>query len=150
MTEKELSEQHKAEVKPAQYYLEKVKQLGEDQSVHYNCAQKVIIPFAKECGISEEKAFALGMHFGGGMKMGSVCGTIAGAAMVIGMMGGGNQEYQTFLAAMKKNHDGDVDCAVLLRKNAEAGGDRRTHCDAMINEAVENIVKCMGRAVTEI
>ncbi|MCD8299743.1 MAG: C-GCAxxG-C-C family protein [Clostridiales bacterium] len=124
-------------------YLEKAGQLRADRTVHYNCAQAVIIPFAKECGISENKAFALGMHFGGGMKMGSICGAVAGAAMVIGMMGGGDQEYQAFLRAMKEHHGDKLDCAVLLRKNAEAGGGRKTHCDGMIYEAIENIVNCL-------
>ena len=66
---------------------EKLEALRADTSVHYNCCQSVLIPFCRECGISEETAYRLGSQFGGGMKMGSVCGAVTGALMVLGMTG---------------------------------------------------------------
>ena len=73
---------------------EKLEALRADTSVHYNCCQSVLIPFCRECGISEETAYRLGSQFGGGMKMGSVCGAVTGALMVLGMTGAG--EERTF------------------------------------------------------
>ena len=69
---------------------EKLEALRADTSVHYNCCQSVLIPFCRECGISEETAYRLGSQFGGGMKMGSVCGAVTGALMVLGMTGPSN------------------------------------------------------------
>ena len=45
---------------------EKLEALRADTSVHYNCCQSVLIPFCRECGISEETAYRLGSQFGGG------------------------------------------------------------------------------------
>ena len=41
-----------------------------------------------------------------------------------------------------------IDCADLLRANAEAGGQRKPHCDALVYEMVqyvENVLKEKGR-----
>ena len=125
-------------------YLERTQRLREDPTIHYNCAQTVIATFAAECGINQGKACQLGTFFGSGMRMAATCGAITGALMVIGMMGGGDAEYKAFMKLMRDNHDGLTDCAALLKLNAERGGEKRTHCDAMVFDAVENVVKVMG------
>ncbi len=125
-------------------YIEQAHQLRSDPLVHYNCAQAVTIPFAKGCGLSEEQAAALATHFGGGMKMGSVCGAITGGAMVLGLLGASDEQYRAFLQAMRAQHDDVVTCAELLQKNAEMGGNRKTHCNGMIDEAIEAIIDVMG------
>ena len=40
---------------------------------------------------------------------------------------------------IKENHGGLINCAELLKANAEAGGQKKPHCDAMIREAIELI-----------
>ena len=125
-------------------YNDRVRQLRADPAVHYNCAQSVIIAFAAECGINQGKACQLGAHFGSGMKMAATCGAITGALMVIGMMGGGDAEYKAFMKLMREGHDGLTDCASLLKLNAERGGEKRTHCDAMVHGAVDAVVQVMG------
>ncbi len=125
-------------------YLERAKRLRTDPSVHYNCAQAVTMTFADACGIDEEKACQLGAHFGSGMKMGAGCGAITGGLMAIGMMGGEQPQYAAFMKAMRENHGGLVNCRDLLRKNAETGTPQKIHCDSMVYEAVENVVKVMG------
>ncbi len=122
-------------------YIERAHQLRSDPFVHYNCAQAVTIPFAQECGLSEEQAANLATHFGGGMKMGSVCGAITGGAMVLGLLGASNEQYNAFLQAMRAQHEGMVTCAELLQKNAEMGGDRKAHCDGMIDEAIKAVLE---------
>ena len=52
-------------------YIEKAKELRAITDVHYNCAQSVLVPFAKEMGMTEEQAYNLGYNFGAGMKRGS-------------------------------------------------------------------------------
>ncbi len=120
--------------------------LRRDPEVHYNCAQSVLIPFAGSCGISEEKAFQLGSNFGSGMKMGGCCGAITGGLMVIGMCGGSQQQVQTFMSSMRAKHDNLVNCADLLRKNAQEGGDKKTHCDRLVYDAIDSVTTTLGPA----
>lgn len=69
-------------------YMEKAKELRADTGRHYNCAQSVLIPFAADAGIDEEAAFRVAANFGGGMKMGSVCGAVTGGLMALGLRPG--------------------------------------------------------------
>ena len=69
-------------------YVKRAEQFRNDPSIHYNCAQAVLVAYAAECGISEGKAFQMGEHFGGGMRMAATCGAITGGLMVLGMLGG--------------------------------------------------------------
>lgn len=124
-------------------YLQRAMELRADKSVHYNCAQSVIIPFAARCGITEEQANRLGTHFGSGMKMASTCGAITGALMVIGLLGGGDKEYRAFME-LERQHHGKLDCASLLKANQEQGGEKKSHCDGMVLEAVELVTQVMG------
>ena len=62
--------------------------------------------------------------------------------MVIGLLGGG-EEYRAFMTAMKQNHEGMTNCGDLLKKNAELVN-KKPHCDGMVHEAVENVVKVRG------
>ena len=49
-----------------------------------NCSQAVLLAFAEDFGLDEEKAAALAVPFGGGMsKQGKTCGCLSGALMVI-------------------------------------------------------------------
>lgn len=51
-----------------------------------NCSQAVLLAFAKEYSLDEEKAIAISVPFGGGMsKQGKTCGCLSGALMVIGL-----------------------------------------------------------------
>ena len=38
---------------------------------------------------------------------------------------------------IKEKHEGMIYCADLLRVNAERGGERKPHCDALVYEMVE-------------
>lgn len=128
----------------ANKYTENALRFRRDASVHHNCAQAVIETFADECGLTQEQAFRLGAHFGGGMKMGSVCGAITGGLMVIGLLGGDEQCRKDFTDAMRQNHEGMTDCRDLLRKNAETGTPKSEHCDGLVCEAVECVMRVMS------
>lgn len=119
-------------------YVDEAKRLRGITEVHYNCAQSVIVPFAKDAGISEELAMKMGVNFGAGMHRASVCGAITGGLMALGLMG---MDDKTTLAEyyrrLKERHEGCLDCADLLRINKEKGQEKKPHCDGMVYECVE-------------
>lgn len=130
-------------------YLERARAIRSDKTVHYNCAQAVVLAFAEDFGISRETACDMTAHFGSGMRMGSVCGAISGALMVLGFAGMTDPADASYLLnTIKEAHGGLYECRDLLRKNAERGGDRKQHCDGMVFEAVElleQMLKGRGR-----
>lgn len=114
--------------------------LRNDPTVHYNCAQSVLIPFAEDMGITREQANALALNFGGGMGCASVCGAITGALMA---MGGLNlpQEKRLELLRQFRTANGDIDCAALLKAAADRGEPRKVHCDRMVAECLDFVCK---------
>lgn len=51
----------------------------------YNCAQAVVMTFAEQLGLDIEMAAKISSGFGGGMHIGSTCGVVTGAFMVISL-----------------------------------------------------------------
>lgn len=124
-------------------HLERSKALRADATVHYNCAQSVLIPFATEMGLTEEQAKALGAHFGSGMRHGSTCGALTGALMVLGMMGYEEAQATALLRNVREGH-GAVDCSSLLRTSHEQGIPRKQHCDGLVLEMVQALEEVLG------
>ncbi|ORT99934.1 hypothetical protein D081_1515 [Anaerovibrio sp. JC8] len=123
-------------------YTEHAQTLRDDTSLHYNCAQSVLIPFAEEMGLTKEQAFDLGFNFGGGMKRASVCGAVTAGLMVLGMHGVNDVKIlHEYHEAIKANHDGALDCGDLLRISKEKGIEKKAHCDALIKEVIELVEK---------
>ncbi len=128
-------------------YMDRAKELRACPSPHYNCAQSVLMPFAPDAGVSEEEAFRMAANFGSGMLMGSACGAFTGGMMVLGLWGINDPNVVRKLArSMKANHEGTLDCAKLLAKNAELGGARKPHCDGMVFEAVALVEEILREA----
>ena len=115
-------------------YLDRAKELRAIAVPHYNCGQSVVVPFAEDAGLTEEQAMGICANFGGGLKRASACGAITGGLVVLGLFGIDNpaEYYQ----ALRERHEGMLDCADLLRKNKEMGGERKPHCDALVFECV--------------
>ena len=68
-------------------YADEAKRLFESG---YNCAQAVFCAFSDITGMELETAAKAASSFGGGLgRMREVCGTVSGAAMVLGMVHGG-------------------------------------------------------------
>ena len=123
-------------------YTEAAQVLRDDTTLHYNCAQSVLIPFAEEMGLTKEQAFNLGFNFGGGMKRGSVCGAVTAGLMVLGMHGVNDVKIlEEYHHAIKANHDDVLDCVDLLRISKEKGIEKKPHCDALIKEVIELVEK---------
>ncbi len=122
-------------------YLERAKELRATIEPHYNCGQSVVIPFSEEAGLSEEKAMGICANFGGGLKRAAACGAITGGLVVLGLFGIDDPAtVGEYYRSLRENHDGMLDCADLLRKNRELGGEKKPHCDGMVFECV-NLVE---------
>ena len=118
-------------------YRELAQTLRDDPDVHYSCSRAVLMAFCEEAGMSREMAWRVAANFNAGMRTGSVCGAMTGGLMVLGLFGLDDQASVTgFLNRMKAGHDGMSDCVDLLRVNAQRGGQKKPHCDAMVYEAV--------------
>ena len=124
-------------------HMELVRALRADTTVHYNCCQSVLIPFAEELGIDDTQATALGANFGAGMRMGATCGALTGALMVLGGLGYGEAEATALLRQFRQTH-GDTNCAVLLKASHDRGEQRKDHCDGLVFEMVEALRHLVG------
>ena len=117
-------------------HLEKAQELRARTDVHFNCCQSVLVAFAEDMGLTEQQAFDLGANFGSGMRCGSVCGTLTGALMVLGMKGYDEVASSAFLRKFREDH-GAIECAALLKKSHDAGIPRKEHCDGLVFQVVE-------------
>ena len=115
-------------------YLDRAVELRAITERHYNCGQAVVVPFAKEMGLTEEQAYGICANFGGGLKRASACGAMTGGLVVLGMFGTDNPSE--YYRELRLSHDGLLDCADLLRKNKELGREKKPHCDALVYECV--------------
>ena len=81
--------------------------------------------------------------------MGSVCGAVTGGLLVLGLSGVDDpQTANDLIRKVRSNHNGMISCRDLLRVNAENGGEKMPHCNAMIRECigyVEEILKAKGK-----
>lgn len=123
--------------------MEKTRALRAETAVHYNCCQSVVVPFAKEMGLTEEQAYALGTHFAAGLRQGSVCGAMSGALMVLGALGYDEDTANALIRKFREDH-GATDCATLLKTSRERGEVKKVHCDGLVFyviSALEEIIK---------
>ena len=95
----------------------------------FNCAQSVLLAFARDMGIENDVAIRIASGFGGGMgRQQLTCGALSGAYMVIGYLHGKHsfdddmanektvQLIQKFTIAFKNKY-GYSDCFGLLGVN---------------------------------
>lgn len=122
----------------------------------FNCAQAVFITFAEQLGTDKETAAKISSGFGGGMRMGSVCGVVTGAFMVIGLkFGGGNKKIYDKTSEFREKflqRNPSTKCLDLLgtdirteegmKKGKEEGLFRKV-CDSLVIDACE-ILEEMG------
>ena len=74
---------------------------------------------------------------------------ITGGMMALGLMGVEDAGVLNgYYRKLKAAHDGMLECKDLLRANAERGGEKMPHCNAMIRECVgyvEQILREQGK-----
>ena len=123
--------------------------IGPNGKPAWNCCQAVVSVFAEDAGYDEAACMKAATFFRGGMQMGSVCGAVTGALLALGMAGIDDPEAANeVVRTIKENHGGMIHCRDLLRVNAERGGEKAPHCNAMIREAIsitEQILKREGK-----
>ena len=122
----------------------------------WNCCQAVVTVFADDAGYDEDAAMWAATFFRGGMQIGSVCGAITGSLMALGLAGLNDAQIcNEVFRKVRENHDGLINCKDLLRVNAENGGEKMPHCNAMIRECIEYVeeilrengkLKCLEKA----
>ena len=122
-----------------------------------NCSQSVLVAYAGRYGLDESMAMRIAVGLGGGVgRMGGTCGTLSGAALVLGLEFGPGQAGDkaakdlTYAAAgelqrrfMEKH--GSNQCRDLLNYDlsideeyheARAAGVFKTHCPNYVETAV--------------
>lgn len=98
-----------------------------------NCAQAIIETYAPAMGMSVDDAKRVSAAFARGMGMGSECGAVTGAFMVIGMRYGKTRDEDSkadsetfrrmdqFVEEFKKRHQ-HLDCSSLLETDMSSKG----------------------------
>lgn len=128
----------------------------------YNCAQSVLLTFAKVVGLQDEDALKLASSFGGGMgRLREVCGAVSAMFMVAGFLRGyttpnndtikaQHYEFIQNLAKKFKEKHGTIICRELLELEDETTSpipSKRTEeyytsrpCEQFIRTAAEIVV----------
>ena len=129
--------------------MERRKQFTPEGKPAWNCCQSVVSVFAGDAGYDETAATKAATYFRGGMQMGSVCGAVTGSLLALGLAGVDDpQAANDLIRKVRENHDGLLNCKDLLRVNAEKGGEKMPHCNAMIRECtgyVEELLREKGK-----
>jgi C_GCAxxG_C_C family probable redox protein len=130
-----------------------------------NCAQSVLMAFAKDYGMEAETALRVATGFGGGMgRMANVCGAVTGAYMALGLARGmrkvEEQDKKTatydlvkeFTRRFTEKYPGIL-CKELLgvdigtpegSKAANAAGMFKTKCPAFVGDAADIVEKILS------
>ena len=86
----------------------------------YNCTQAVMLAFEDLLGLPREKLLALALPMGGGMgRLRETCGTVSGAALVLGLCFSGRSKAEVYalvqdFAARFRAKNGSLNCGQLL------------------------------------
>jgi len=130
----------------------------------FNCSQAVLGSYCEQFGLECEKAFKVATGFGGGMRMGSTCGAVSGAFMVLGLKYGNTtaedkkgkaNTYKKVKEYAKrfKARNGSVTCRELLgcdistpegMKEAKDKNLFSSICPKIVQDAVEILEEMMA------
>ena len=137
--------------------------MKEEKAVEYfkkgfNCAQAVLVVFAKEHGLDEATSLKVAGGFGAGMgRMQSTCGAVTGAYMVIGLnygktLGDDGNEKRDKTYALVRSFDsefkkifGTTSCRELLNCDLTTPEGGKYFTDNRLSEKV--CQKCVREAV---
>ncbi len=129
--------------------MERRSQLTPEGRPAWNCCQAVVSVFAEDAGYDEAACMKAATFFRGGMQTGSVCGAVTGGLMALGLAGAEDSRAAgDLIRKVRDHHNGMIDCKDLLRVNAENGGEKMPHCNAMIRECigyVEEALRAEGK-----
>lgn len=136
---------------------ERVKQAVEKFKKGFNCSQAVLGSYSEQFGLDCEMAYKVATGFGGGMRLGDICGAVTGAFMALGLKYGNTtiedqqskantyEKVEEFIKRFKARN-GSVICSELLdcdmstpkgREKAQEKGLYASICPKMVQDAAE-------------
>ncbi len=116
----------------------------------YSCSES-IARAAVEMGLADENFVSVATSFSGGMGSGCLCGAVAGAQMVIGLLHGKNKDnkarilakefYQKIILIHK------VACCRVLTKDFKEfhSPERKAHCTNMVYDCAKILDEILER-----
>ena len=117
----------------------------------YSCSES-FARAAVELGLMEENIISIATSFSGGMSSGCLCGAVAGAQMIIGLLHGKTKDnqaralakefYQKFTAMHK------VTCCKILTKEFKDfhSAERKRHCANMVYDSAKILDEILEKA----
>ena len=142
-----ISPEAKERSTPMSKYVARAKELRAIVDPHYNCGQAVILPFAEELGIPHDLVMRFAANFGGGMKCGALCGSVAGGVTALALYGLSTpDDTAEYYARVREKHTESLDCKPLLTRNAELGNEKKPFCDGLVYECVEIVEDMLRKA----
>ncbi|MBQ4646692.1 MAG: C_GCAxxG_C_C family protein [Candidatus Gastranaerophilales bacterium] len=121
----------------------------------YSCSES-FARAALEMGLIDEKFISIATSFSGGMGSGCLCGAVAGAQMVIGLLHGKTKDnsaralakefYQRFVEKHK------VTCCKVLTKNFDDfhSKERKEHCANMVYDCAKILDEILEKAKQKV
>ena len=121
----------------------------------YSCSES-FARAAVELGLADEKIISIATSFSGGMGSGCLCGAVAGAQMIIGLLHGKTKDntaralakefYQKFVEKHK------VTCCKILTKNFSDfhSKERKEHCTNMVYDAAKILDEILEKTKQKI
>ena len=117
----------------------------------YSCSES----FAKsavELGLADENIISIATSFSGGMGSGCLCGAVAGAQMIIGLLHGKTKDNQARALAkefyQKFTQMHKVTCCKILTKNFDDfhSKERKEHCANMVYDCAVILDEILEKA----
>lgn len=128
------------------------------------CSQAIAAVYGPARGLDRAKAMQVAAGFGGGMHLGSTCGALTGAFMVLGLARGGadcttregRQAVYNAVADIGRRfaaRNGSTDCPELLgcdistaegMKKAQGQGLIKSLCPKFVQDAAEILEEMLG------
>ncbi|MBR5303229.1 MAG: C_GCAxxG_C_C family protein [Candidatus Gastranaerophilales bacterium] len=117
----------------------------------YSCSES-FARVAVELGLADEDIISIATSFSGGMGSGCLCGAVAGAQMIIGLLHGKTKDnqaralarefYQKFIEIHK------VTCCKVLTKNFDDfhSKERKEHCANMVYDSAKILDEILEKA----
>lgn len=121
----------------------------------YSCSES-FARAAYEMGLADENIISIATSFSGGMGSGCLCGAVAGAQMIIGLLHGKTKDntarilakefYQKFTQLHK------VTCCKVLTKNFDDfhSKERKEHCTNMVYDSAKILDEILEKAKQKI
>ena len=121
----------------------------------YSCSES-FARAAYEMGLADENIISIATSFSGGMGSGCLCGAVAGAQMIIGLLHGKTKDntarilakefYQKFTQLHK------VTCCKVLTKNFDDfhSKERKEHCANMVYDSAKILDEILEKAKQKI